>query len=63
MSEICLWSNAEFVFVFFLVTPYPKLELLYFGEPADLEILKTYTKSNLYTAVLLSFCFFLILRN
>lgn len=26
--------NADFVF---LVTPYPKLELLYFGEPVDLE--------------------------
>lgn len=40
-------------FCFPLVTPYPKLELLYFGEPVDLENLEFYPKSIFYTAVFL----------
>lgn len=32
-------SNAMFPF-FFIVTPYLKLELLYFDEPVDPEIMK-----------------------
>lgn len=36
VNEIGPSANTDFLFVLFIVTPYPKLELPYFGEPVDL---------------------------